>query len=101
MGATEIHGITDRDVLDAPRFEDLARELLHALSGCVVAAHNVYFDLRFLRFELDRLGLFDTVVTKPGCPSETLGCHGFRFGNPCLPAPNTGSQSGTRGTLRR
>jgi DNA polymerase III subunit epsilon len=58
MAATEIHGITDRDVRDAPRFEDLAKALLHALSGCVVAAHNVYFDLRFLRFELDRLDLF-------------------------------------------
>jgi DNA polymerase-3 subunit epsilon len=61
MTATEIHGIRDRDVADAPRFDDLAAGLLHALSGCVVAAHNVYFDLRFLRFELDRLGLFQEV----------------------------------------
>jgi DNA polymerase-3 subunit epsilon len=61
MAATEIHGIRDRDVADAPRFDDLAAGLLHALSGCVVAAHNVYFDLRFLRFELDRLGLFQEV----------------------------------------
>jgi DNA polymerase-3 subunit epsilon len=61
MAATEIHGIRDRDVADAPRFDDLAGGLLHALSGCVVAAHNVYFDLRFLRFELDRLGLFQEV----------------------------------------
>lgn len=61
VAATEIHGITDRDVADAPRFEDVAGDLLRALSGCVVAAHNVYFDLRFLRFELDRLGLFQDV----------------------------------------
>jgi DNA polymerase III subunit epsilon len=61
MAATEIHGIRDRDVADAPRFEHLAGDLLHALSGCVIAAHNVYFDLRFLRFELDRLGLFQEV----------------------------------------
>jgi len=58
MAAAEIHGITDRDVVDAPRFEDVAGELLRALSECVVAAHNVYFDLRFLQFELDRLGLY-------------------------------------------
>jgi DNA polymerase-3 subunit epsilon len=58
MAATEIHGIRDRDVADAPRFEDLAGDLLCSLSGCLVAAHNVYFDLRFLRFELDRLGRF-------------------------------------------
>jgi DNA polymerase-3 subunit epsilon len=61
VAATEVHGITDRDVADAPRFEDVAGDLLRALSGCVVAAHNVYFDLRFLRFELDRLGLFQDV----------------------------------------
>ena len=55
--ATEIHGITDRDVSDAPRFRDVAGDLLDVLSGSVVAAHNVYFDLRFLQFELGRLGL--------------------------------------------
>jgi DNA polymerase-3 subunit epsilon len=61
MAATEVHGLTDQDVTDAPRFADLAGDLVRALSGCVVAAHNVYFDLRFLRFELDRLGLFRDV----------------------------------------
>ncbi len=58
MAATEIHGITDGQVADAPRFKDVARELLLALSDSVIAAHNVYFDLRFLQFELGRLGLF-------------------------------------------
>jgi DNA polymerase-3 subunit epsilon len=61
VAATEIHGITDRHVVDAPLFDDLAGDLLHALSDSVVVAHNVYFDLKFLRFELDRLGLFQDV----------------------------------------
>jgi DNA polymerase-3 subunit epsilon len=61
MAATELHGITDQDVVDAPRFRDVAGELLRTLADSVVAAHNVYFDLRFLRFELDRLGLFQEV----------------------------------------
>jgi DNA polymerase-3 subunit epsilon len=61
MAATEIHGLTDRDVIDAPRFKDVAGELLRALVDSVIAAHNIYFDLRFLRFELDRLGLFREV----------------------------------------
>jgi DNA polymerase-3 subunit epsilon len=61
MAATEIHGITDAQVADAPRFKDVAGELLRALSDGIVAAHNVYFDLRFLQFELGRLGLFREV----------------------------------------
>ncbi|MBW3539502.1 MAG: 3'-5' exonuclease [Planctomycetes bacterium] len=56
MAASEIHGITDEDVADAPEFADIADSLLHALSGCVVAAYNVYFDLRFLEYELSRAG---------------------------------------------
>ncbi|MGP0064385.1 MAG: PolC-type DNA polymerase III [Isosphaeraceae bacterium] len=61
MAATEIHGITARDVADAPRFADVASDLLSALSESVIAAHNVYFDLRFLQFELGRLELFREV----------------------------------------
>jgi DNA polymerase-3 subunit epsilon len=57
VAATFVHGITDEDVVGAPKFEDVAAELLQAISGCVVAAHNVYFDMRFLRYELGRLKL--------------------------------------------
>lgn len=56
VGATEIHGITDDDVADAPRFEAVVDELLRASSGCVVAAYNVYFDMKFLHEELRRTG---------------------------------------------
>jgi DNA polymerase-3 subunit epsilon len=52
MAASEIHGLTDRDVRDAPPFSELVPEILSALSGCVIAAHNATFDLRFLCFEL-------------------------------------------------
>ena len=61
MAASEVHGLTDRDVADAPRFEEVAGDLVRALAGCVVAAHNVYFDLRFLQFELEQLRLFQGV----------------------------------------
>jgi DNA polymerase-3 subunit epsilon len=57
MGATFVHGIRDRDVIDAPRFETIADHLLRAISGCVLAAYNVSFDLRFLEEELSRLGV--------------------------------------------
>ena len=57
MGCTYVHGITDRDVVDAPRFEQIAGRLLRAISGCVVAAYNAAFDVRFLEAELDRVGI--------------------------------------------
>jgi len=56
MAATEIHGITDRDVEDAPRFFDVGGDFLRAISGCVVASYNVYFDIGFLTYELLRMG---------------------------------------------
>jgi DNA polymerase III subunit epsilon len=56
VSATEIHGITDEDVKSAPYFEDIAGEFLHAISGCVVAAYNVYFDIKFFTYEFSRAG---------------------------------------------
>lgn len=57
IGATHIHGITARDVVDAPRFEHIAPTLLDILRGRVIVAHNVQFDLRFLRAEFERAGI--------------------------------------------
>lgn len=57
VSATEIHGITDDDVADAPEFAEIAGELLHAIDGCVLAAYNAYFDMRFLEYELTHIGL--------------------------------------------
>src|SRR5215213_9556634 len=57
MGCTYVHGITDRDVAGAPRFEQVAGRLLQAVSGCVVAAYNAAFDVRFLEAELGHVGV--------------------------------------------
>ena len=57
VAATEIHGITDADVAKAPRFQDIAGDLLDVLSDCPVAAYNVYFDIKFLTFELEQAGV--------------------------------------------
>lgn len=57
IGPTRIHGITSGEVLAAPRFEEIAGGLLHALEGCVaIAGHNVRFDHSFLGAEFGRLG---------------------------------------------
>lgn len=57
VAATEIHGITDDDVANAPQFREIAGELIGAMSDCVVAAYNVYFDIKFLAFELNNAGV--------------------------------------------
>lgn len=57
MAATEIHGITDADAAKAPRFQDIAGEVLAATKDCVIAAYNVYFDIKFLNFELSNAGV--------------------------------------------
>lgn len=55
--ATEIHGITDADVIGAPGFEELAGNTVEALGGAVMASYNVYFDARFLGLELSQAGV--------------------------------------------
>ncbi len=54
--ASEIHGITDHDVANAPRFREVAAHVAASLSGCIVAAYNAYFDLPFVQAELAQAG---------------------------------------------
>lgn len=56
VGATHIHGITQRDVAHAPRFGELIPQITSRLSGHAVVAHNAKFDLAFLRNEYARAG---------------------------------------------
>lgn len=54
--STRIHGITDADVADAPRFPELLESLVDALAGRVVIGQNIRFDLAVLRHEAARTG---------------------------------------------
>jgi DNA polymerase-3 subunit epsilon len=56
VGATHIHGITDADVRNAPRFATLVPELNARMGGLAVVAHNAPFDISFLRAEFARAG---------------------------------------------
>ena len=53
---TSITGITQRDIVGAPAFEDVADELLEILDGAVFVAHNVRFDYSFLKQEFSMIG---------------------------------------------
>ena len=50
-GAARVHGITDRDVLTAPRFREIAKNVRAEMEGAVIVAHNAPFDLNFLAHE--------------------------------------------------
>jgi len=64
VGATDTHGLTARDLKDAPPFRELAWRVVETLRGCVaLAGHNVEFDISFLKSEFRRLG-----TEFPSCP---------------------------------
>jgi DNA polymerase-3 subunit epsilon len=56
LGAQHVHGISAAEVRRAPEFAGIAGELAARLSGRVLVAHNLSFDLRFLSAEFARLG---------------------------------------------
>ena len=65
VGPTHIHGITARDVLDAPTFDEVAPHVITSLAGRTLVAHNARFDTHFLDYEFDRAG----AGTMPPTPS--------------------------------
>jgi DNA polymerase III subunit epsilon len=84
---TDITGIDDDMVASAPRFYEIAKEVVELTDGCIFVAHNVSFDYGFLQEEFARLAYkyerekLCTVrmsrVLIPGLPSYSLGrlCH--------------------------
>lgn len=61
LGPVHIHGIRGRDAMRAPLFRDIAPQLTALLAGRVVVAHNAQFEERFLRAELQRIGVVSPV----------------------------------------
>ncbi len=57
LGRTDIHGIRQAWLKDAPCFADIAGDLTDELSGCVPVAHNSSFDVGFLHAEWQRARL--------------------------------------------
>ena len=53
---TQITGITDDMVSQAPRFFEVAKQIVQMTEGCIFVAHNVSFDYGFIREEFSRLG---------------------------------------------
>lgn len=54
--AQEVHGISLDDLVDKPRFADIAEDFLDFVGGAELVIHNAPFDVGFLDAELARLG---------------------------------------------
>ena len=52
---SQLTGITDRMVKDAPRFPDIAADFLNFIGDSILVAHNAHFDLKFLNHEIGRM----------------------------------------------
>ncbi|GAC1367800.1 MAG: exonuclease domain-containing protein [Hymenobacter sp.] len=80
---SQLTGITNDMVSDAPKFHEVARKVVELTEGCVFVAHNVRFDYSFLKKEFADLGYNysrKTLCTvrlsralMPGQPSYSLG----------------------------
>jgi DNA polymerase-3 subunit epsilon len=80
---SRLTGISDEMVADAPRFHEIAKELVLRTEDCIFVAHNAQFDYSFIREEFRSLGYTysrDYLCTVklsrkilPGHPSYSLG----------------------------
>ena len=77
-GAQAVNGIADDDVADAPPFGRLITRINAGLDGAVLVAHNVPFDVGFLRAEYRRAGT--RLPTVPTLDTLELARRCFRFG---------------------
>ncbi|MGV3640957.1 MAG: exonuclease domain-containing protein [Adhaeribacter sp.] len=80
---TQLTGISDDMVRDAPKFYEVAKDIVQITEGKIFVAHNVRFDYSFLKKEFSDLGYTfqrKTLCTVrlsrsliPGLPSYSLG----------------------------
>lgn len=54
---TALTGIDDHMVVDAPRFADIAQDILNITEGTIFVAHNVNFDYKVISGEFERIGI--------------------------------------------
>lgn len=53
---TQLTGINNRMVSDAPKFYEVARHIVELTEGTTLVGHNVHFDYNFIRKEFRELG---------------------------------------------
>ncbi|WP_433247010.1 exonuclease domain-containing protein [Streptosporangium sp. CA-135522] len=87
-GAVHVHGITEAMVDGAPVIEEVLDEVWQRIAGRVLVAHNISFDLRFLKVLPGSHWLTETLCTQRLAPDFvpdgkwTLGACCERVGIP-------------------
>ena len=61
---TQLTGIKNSDVYDAPFFDEIINKVTEFIDGSILVAHNAQFDLSFLKREFNQCG-----IEKPKNPS--------------------------------
>lgn len=56
VGNEHVHGITAEALATAPRFEEIAEDVLRVIDGAILVAHAAAWDVSFLTMELERAG---------------------------------------------
>ncbi len=79
----KLTGINNKMLRNAPKFYELAKQIVEITQDCILVAHNASFDYRMLQTEFRRLGFQyerDTICTVelskkllPDAPSHSLG----------------------------
>ena len=54
-GAMEVHGISNKSLLDKPKFAEIADEFMAFIDGAELIIHNAAFDVGFLDHELAKI----------------------------------------------
>ena len=59
--SVNIHGITDKFLINKPQFSQISDDLLSFIEGSTLVIHNAPFDLGFLNNELKLIGIKETI----------------------------------------
>jgi len=59
--SVNIHGITDKFLINKPQFNQISDDLLSFIEGATLVIHNAPFDLGFLNNELKLIGIKETI----------------------------------------
>jgi DNA polymerase-3 subunit epsilon len=71
-GAERVHGISRADLETAPRFQEVADELLEFIKDAELVIHNAEFDVGFLEYELQLMKHPQPSITDHALVLDTL-----------------------------